>query len=188
MSAEAKSALSIHSLFADRDALRRREKEQEEQLKQRQQEELTVFRKRLETFEVTDENRQNAIERIKRAFERGETELMLTSFPSSFCTDDGRAVINAGAPPINKPNPKEQLWRRRNQHGWQQCRPACARSMISGSGNCSPVASSSVRGSSIIQAACQEMSGCSCHGPRVPWTSPLSQRNEPGGCTRGRIP
>jgi len=102
MSAEAKSALSIHSLFADRDALRRREKEQEEQLKQRQQEELTVFRKRLETFEVTDENRQNAIERIKRAFERGETELMLISFPSSFCTDDG-------APPINKPNPKEQL-------------------------------------------------------------------------------
>jgi hypothetical protein len=109
MSSEAKPALSIYSLFADRDALRRREKEQEEQLKQRQQEELTVFRKRLETFEVTDENRQNAIERIKRAFERGETELMLTSFPSSFCVDDGRAVINAGAPPINKPNPKEQL-------------------------------------------------------------------------------
>ena len=109
MSAEAKSALSINSLFADRDALRHREKEQEEQLKQRQQEELAVFRERLETFVVTDENRQNVIDRIKRAFERGETELMLTSFPSSFCTDDGRAVINAGAPPINKPNPKEQM-------------------------------------------------------------------------------
>jgi len=29
---------------------------------------------------------------------------MFASFPSSFCTDQGRAVINAGAPPINKPD------------------------------------------------------------------------------------
>jgi hypothetical protein len=40
---------------------------------------------------------------------------MLTAFPSSFCTDDGRAIVNAGAPPINKPNkdvpqPSEPEW------------------------------------------------------------------------------
>ena len=35
---------------------------------------------------------------------------MFSSFPSSFCTDNGRAIINAGVAPINKPN-KEELAR-----------------------------------------------------------------------------
>jgi hypothetical protein len=32
---------------------------------------------------------------------------MIASFPSTFCTDDGRAIVNAGEPPINKPTSKE---------------------------------------------------------------------------------
>jgi hypothetical protein len=32
---------------------------------------------------------------------------MFSSFPSDFCTDGGRAIINAGAPPINKPDRAE---------------------------------------------------------------------------------
>lgn len=28
---------------------------------------------------------------------------MLTFFPSSFCSDSGRAITNAGRPPITKP-------------------------------------------------------------------------------------
>jgi hypothetical protein len=66
------------------------------------------------------------IGRIKRAFERGETELLLTSFPSSFCTDDGRAIINAGAPPINKPEEDAEAARSREPE-WLGTLPAGAR-------------------------------------------------------------
>jgi hypothetical protein len=95
--------LSVTSLFAERDARRRQDREAEEHLQRRQEEELTEFRKRLDGFQLTDEIAQSGLDRIKRAFERGETELMITAFPSSFCTDDGRAIINAGAPPISRP-------------------------------------------------------------------------------------
>ena len=97
------SSLSVTALFAERDAQRRRDQEADEQLRRRQQEELAEFRKRLDNFVLTDEIIQSGLDRIKRSFERGETELMFASFPSTFCTDDGRAVINAGAPPINRP-------------------------------------------------------------------------------------
>lgn len=96
--------LSVAGLFAERDARRQRDKEAEEQLKRRQKEELAAFKKRLDEFQLTDAHVEAVIGRIKRAFERGETELMLTSFPSSFCTDSGRSVGNADAPPINRPD------------------------------------------------------------------------------------
>jgi hypothetical protein len=101
------STLSVAALFAERDALRRRDREAEEQLQRRKEEELVEFKKRLDNFKLTDEVIQSGLDRIKRAFERGETELMVASFPSSFCTDDGRAIINVGAPPINKPSKEE---------------------------------------------------------------------------------
>ena len=108
---------SVAALFADRDARRRREQEAEEQLKRKQQEELTEFKKRLDNFQLTDDRVQVVLDRVKRAFDQGETELLLTSFPSDFCTDSGRAIINADAPPINKPDrnapaapPLEPAW------------------------------------------------------------------------------
>ncbi len=97
--------LSVRSLFAERAALRAREAEQEQQLQRREEEEIAAFRKRLETFKVEPANIAAVTARIRRAFERGETELMLTSFPSSFCSDDGRAVNN---PPLNAPRPDEE--------------------------------------------------------------------------------
>jgi hypothetical protein len=100
--------LSVSALFAEREARRRRDQEAEEQLQRKQAEELAAFKQRLEDFQLTNAHVQAVIERIQRAFERGETELMLTSFPSSFCTDNGRAVNNAGLPPINKPDPAER--------------------------------------------------------------------------------
>ena len=118
--------LSVQSLFADRDVLRRREREQDEQLKQRQAEELVVFRKRLEEFKFTPEARQIIVDRIKRAFERGETELILTSFPCSFCTDAGRTINNADAPPINKPDPNDQATKAALP-AWLETLPAGAR-------------------------------------------------------------
>ena len=99
--------LSVTALFAERDAQRRRDNEALEQLQRRKEEELAEFRKRLDNFQLTDEIIKSGLDRIKRAFERGETELMFSSFPSTFCTDDGRAIINAGAPPINKPSKEE---------------------------------------------------------------------------------
>ena len=94
-----------------------------EQLQRRKEEELADFRKRLDNFRLTDEIIKSGLNRIKRAFERGETELMISSFPSTFCTDDGRAIINAGAPPINKPT-KEEAARQAEEPDWLMTLPA----------------------------------------------------------------
>jgi len=96
--------LSVAGLFAERDARRRRDQHADEQLQRRREEEVAEFKKRLDNFQLTDEIIHSGLDRIKRAFERGETELMFASFPSSFCTDDSRAVINGGAPPISRPS------------------------------------------------------------------------------------
>jgi hypothetical protein len=119
-------ALSVAALFAERDARRRRDQEAEEQLQRRKKEELAEFRRRLDNFRLTDEIIQSGLDRIKRAFERGETELMIASFPSTFCTDDGRAVINAGAPPIVKPT-KEEAAKLAEEPEWLPTLPAGVR-------------------------------------------------------------
>jgi len=96
-------SLSVAALLAERDAKRRAEQEAEEQLKQRKEEEEAEFKRRLDDFQLTETNMKGALDRIRRAFDKGDTELMLTSFPASFCTDGGRAINNADVPPINKP-------------------------------------------------------------------------------------
>ena len=118
--------LSVAALFAERDALRRRDQEAAEQLQRRREEELVEFRQRLENLRLTDDIIKSGLERIKRAFERGETELMFSSFPSTFCTDDGRAIINAGAPPINKPS-KEEAAKQDEEPDWLRTLPAGVR-------------------------------------------------------------
>ena len=115
--------LSVRALFAERDSVRRRDQEAAEQLQRRREEELAEFRKRLDDFQLSDEIIKLGLDRIKRAFERGETELMFSSFPSSFCTDGGRAVINAGATPINKPT-KEEAARQAEDPDWVRTMPA----------------------------------------------------------------
>ena len=95
--------MTVAALFAEREARRRRDEEANAQLHHRQQEELAEFRQRLENFQLSEAIIQSGLDRIRRAFERGESELMFASFPSDFCTDGGRAIINAGTPPINKP-------------------------------------------------------------------------------------
>lgn len=118
--------LSVSALFADRDDKRRRDREAEELLQRRQAEELAEFRKRLDNFQLNDEIIQSGLDRIRRAFDRGETELMIASFPSSFCSDDGRAIINAGATPINKPS-KEEAARQAENPDWLLTLPAGVR-------------------------------------------------------------
>ncbi len=98
------SPLSVAAMFAERDARRRGEKEAEEQMRHKHDEELAEFKQRLDNFQLTQDAINMTMEKIRRAFDREETELMFASFPSDFCSDDGRAIINAGAPPIAKPD------------------------------------------------------------------------------------
>jgi hypothetical protein len=122
-------ALSVTALFAERDAQRRHDKEAAEQLQRRKEEELVEFRKRLDNFRLTDEIIRSGLDRIKRAFERGETELMISSFPSTFCSDDGRSIINAGAPPINKPSGEEGA-NQSDEPEWLKTLPAGVRQVF----------------------------------------------------------
>jgi hypothetical protein len=119
-------ALSVAALFAEREEQRHRDREAAEQLQRRKQEEIAEFRKRLENFQLTNQIIEAALSRIRRAFERGETELMISSFPSDFCTDHGRAVVNAGRPPIVKPS-KEEAARLAEEPEWLATLPAGVR-------------------------------------------------------------
>ena len=127
MSETQSSPFSVKALFAEREARRRQEKEAEEHLARRKEEELAEFKKRLHNFQLTEANIQTVQLRIRRAFERGETELMFASFPSDFCTDGGRAIINAGAPPINKPTGEDAAKQRDAYPEWLATLPAGAR-------------------------------------------------------------
>jgi len=122
----ATAALSVMSLFAEREAQHRRDQLAAEALQQKKEEVLAEFKKRLDSFKLTDEIIQSGLDRIKRAFERGETELMFSSFPVNFCTDGGRAISNIGEPPINKPT-KEELAARGDEPEWLPTLPAGVR-------------------------------------------------------------
>jgi hypothetical protein len=113
-------------MFAERDARRRRDQEAEEALRHNREEEVAEFKKRLDNFKLTDATIQSALDRLRRAFERGESELMISSFPCSFCTDGGRAISNIGAPPINKPT-REELAVRGDEPEWLPTLPAGVR-------------------------------------------------------------
>jgi hypothetical protein len=123
---ETSATLSVAALFAERDARQRRDREAEEQLQRRKEEELAAFRRRLDEFQLTDAIIQSGLDRIRRAFERGETELMFASFPCDFCADSGRAVINAGVPPINRPS-REEMARQAEEPDWLVTMPAGVR-------------------------------------------------------------
>jgi hypothetical protein len=120
---EASEDLSVARLFAEREARRRSDQEAVAGLHRRKEEELAAYKQRLENFRLADEMIPAQLERIKHAFEGGESELMLASFPCEFCTDGGRALINAGEPPINKPT-KEDEARQAEQPDWLLTMPA----------------------------------------------------------------
>jgi hypothetical protein len=123
MPEESGRSLSVSALIAERAARRRRDREAAGQLERSKEEALTEFKKRLDNLQLTDEIVQSGLDRIKRAFERGESELMISAFPSSFCTDGGRAIINAGVPPINKPS-KEEAAKQADEPVWLSTLPA----------------------------------------------------------------
>ena len=172
MSEKTSSAtLSVAELFAERDARRRRDREAEDQLLRRRDEELADYRQRLDNFQLTDAVIQSGLARIKHAFELGESEMLLAFFPSSFCTDDGRTINNAGAPPINKPS-KEELAARPDEPEWLETVPRGVRKVYDyWKDNLRPGASSLPLASSIIPAESRAMSACSPPGRQKIWTS-----------------
>jgi len=113
--------LSVAQLIAEREARRAQEKEAQEQLAHKEEEDLAKFRMRLDEFQMTEAYAQTLMQRVRRAFEHGEPELMIVSFPSSFCTDSGRAIENAGEPPINKPS--KQVAVRSSEPEWLHTLP-----------------------------------------------------------------
>jgi hypothetical protein len=46
------------------------------------------------TYQITEEDKQRALTKIRRAFENGEKEVMLIHFPSDLCEDQGRRINN----------------------------------------------------------------------------------------------
>jgi len=76
---------SVAALLPGLDSFQRGHRQSAEDVWRRHDEELAAFQQHL----------RNGRQRIRRAFARGETELMLGSFPSALCTDDGRAISDA---------------------------------------------------------------------------------------------
>lgn len=127
MADSSRPAFSVVGLFADRDAKREQEREAMAKLERQRDEELAAWKKRLDEFVVTDAHRQLIMERIKAAFDRGENEYMLAAFPSSLCTDGGRAIANAYVPPLNPPTPEDLAREEREGPAWLDTMPKGAR-------------------------------------------------------------
>ncbi len=88
------TTLTIQGLFAEKAAAAARRKAEAEAAEAQHKAELAAFSERVQNYEITDEDRERAIRRIRRAFDNGERELMLIKFPSVLCEDGGRRINN----------------------------------------------------------------------------------------------
>jgi hypothetical protein len=89
-----KPVISIKDLFAAKAAAAERRRAEADEAAAQKKAELEAFSTRVQTYEITDEDRERALMRIRRAFEAGERELMLIKFPSVLCEDGGRRINN----------------------------------------------------------------------------------------------
>ncbi|MFN6956793.1 MAG: hypothetical protein ACK4PG_18540, partial [Acetobacteraceae bacterium] len=78
-------SLRVSDLFAARAAEAARRRAEAEAAEAQKKAELAAFTERVQTYEITEEDRQRALARIRKAFEAGEKELMLVKFPSVIC-------------------------------------------------------------------------------------------------------
>lgn len=88
------TTLTIQNLFTEKAAIAAKRKAEAEAAEAQHKAELAAFSERVQTYEITDEDRERAIKRIRRAFDAGERELMLVKFPSVLCEDGGRRINN----------------------------------------------------------------------------------------------
>jgi hypothetical protein len=87
-------SLSLGEMCAARDERERRLKGQAAETAQREQEHRAGDRRRFEARGLEDAERKAILFKVRAAFESGQREVMLVSFPSDFCTDGGRRVNN----------------------------------------------------------------------------------------------
>ena len=87
--------LSLSDMVAERDALRELEQRVWKELERWVIERPAERGKSPGGFEVTDKVRLLYIAKLRQAFSRGESDLMLVSFPSNLCSDGGREVADA---------------------------------------------------------------------------------------------
>lgn len=70
------------------------EAERKLQAKSKHEEELNELKTYFMTSKITDEERRQFRQKVYRLAEQGQSELMVFSFPSEFCSDGGRAINN----------------------------------------------------------------------------------------------
>lgn len=87
-------SLNIKDLFAAKAAAAARRRAEEDAVKAQKKADLDAFSERIQTYQITEEDRERALSRIRRAFEAGERDLMLVKFPSVLCEDGGRRINN----------------------------------------------------------------------------------------------
>jgi hypothetical protein len=92
--ADRSPTLRVTDLFAARSAEAARRRAEAEAAEAQKKADLAAFTERVQTYEITAEDRDRALTRIRKAFEAGERELMLVKFPSVICEDGGRRINN----------------------------------------------------------------------------------------------
>jgi hypothetical protein len=87
-------SLSLDEMYAARDERERRSEAAAVEVARREREQRTGVRGRFDARRLTDADRRDMLSKVNAAFESGQREVMLVSFPSDFCTDGGRRVNN----------------------------------------------------------------------------------------------
>ena len=87
-------SLSLDDLNAARVERGRRSEAAAVDAARRERDQRAGDRGRFEARRLTDADRSTMVSKVKAAFENGQREVMLVSFPSDFCTDGGRKINN----------------------------------------------------------------------------------------------
>jgi hypothetical protein len=86
--------ISAEELRAKMTQKQMEEAEKTLKLKRKHEEELKEFETHFMTSKISEGERQQIREKVYRLAEQGQSELMVLSFPSEFCSDGGRAINN----------------------------------------------------------------------------------------------
>jgi hypothetical protein len=81
-------------MHAAREERERRSEAAAEDAARREREHRAGDRGRFDARGLTDADRRAMLAKVEAAFEGGQREVMLVSFPSDFCTDGGRRINN----------------------------------------------------------------------------------------------
>jgi hypothetical protein len=104
-------SLSLDALHAARDERELRSEAAAADAARHERDQRAGDRGRFDARRLTDADRRDMLSKVEAAFEGGQREVMLVSFPSDFCTDGGRRINN-------------------RLHGWQDTLPAGAQAFL----------------------------------------------------------